>query len=237
MKNKKNIIIIVGVLAIFSISLFAIYSLTGNKDAIKFKKDYESLNNTVRKSDGANYNNVDIPKNNPIKYVTAKEATDIIKNKKGVIYFGANWCPWCRNGVEVLFEAAKKKNLDTIYYLDMDTAKNTWEIQNGKVVKTEEEKEGYYELLDSLSSILSDYVLKDENGVSYDTGEKRIYMPLVIAVDKGKITDTHRGTVSLDEGQTKYDKMTSTQHDELLKEYNTLIDSLNRATCDNEVCS
>ncbi len=226
-----------GVLAIFIVVLFAIYSLTGNEDALKFKKDYESLNNTIRSSDGAKYNDVDIPKKNPIKYISATEAVDIIKNKKGIIYFGANWCPWCRNAVEVLFKAAKQKKVDTIYYLDMDTAKNTWEIKDGKAVKTEQEKEGYYELLNLLSPILSDYVLKDENGLSYNTGEKRIYMPLVIAVNGGKITDSHRGTVTLNEGQTKYDKLTANQHDVLLKEYNTLIDTLNKTSCDDNVCS
>lgn len=239
MKNKKILFSIIGVILIIGIAFGTYFAcFRGSEDALKFKKDYEKLNNTVRESDGANYNNVKISKNNPIKYLTAKEAVDVIKNKEGVIYFGANWCPWCRNAIPVLFEAAKEENLKTIYYLDMDTVRNIWEIKDHELVKTTNESEGYYELLEALDSILGDktYTLKDKDGKVFDTNEKRIYMPLIITVKNGKILDTKLGTTTLNEGQTKYDDLTKEQHDELLETYKTMIKNMRKDECSVNGC-
>lgn len=237
--KKKTSLLLGGIAGIVIIVIFGAYFIYSNMfdDTMKFKRDYESLNGTIRESDGMKYNDVDIPKRNPIKYVTAKEVVDIIKNEDAIIYFGANWCPWCRNAVQVLFEAAEKNDLKTIYYLDMDTAKNTWEIKDGKAVKTEKEKDGYYELLDVLKDELPDYVLTDKDGKKYDTGEKRIYMPFVIAVKNGEVVDRQRGTVTLDEGQTKYDEMTTSQEKELASTYDRLIKSLNSNVCSEQECA
>lgn len=239
MKNKKVLFSIISVLLIIGIAFGGYFAcFRGSNDALKFKKEYEKLNNTVRESDGASYNNVSISKNNPIKYLNAKEAVDVIKNKEGVIYFGANWCPWCRNAIPVLFEAAKKENLNTIYYLDMDTVRNIWEIKDNELVKTTTEGEGYYELLEALDSILGDktYTLKDKDGKVYDTNEKRIYMPLVITVKNGKILDTKLSTTSLNEGQTKYDELTKEQHDELLEYYRSMIKNMKKDECSVNGC-
>lgn len=237
MSKKRIILIITFLFVLGGLSWFYFSSKDrGEADALKFKKEYESLNNTIRKSDGEKYNNVNISEENPIKYISCAEAIDIIKNKTGIIYFGANWCPWCRNAIEVLFDSAKKNNLDTIYYLDMDTVKNTWEIQEGKLVKTKEEKEGYYELLSLLDGVLREdnYVLTDNDGNKYDTGEKRIYMPFVVAIKSGHISSSHVGTVSLNDGQTKYDKLTNDQYDELMVTYDKLINSTKSSnSCSN----
>lgn len=241
MQKKKKIILISLLLVLIGVMVsFLLWNTFKLTDGKKFKKEYESLNNTIRPSDGALYNTVTIPKNNPIKYISAKEATEIIKNKTGVIYFGANWCPWCRNAVEVLFDAANQNDLDTIYYVDMDLIRNIWELKDGKLIKTQKEQDGYYELLEALDEILGEntYVLKDEDGKSYDTGEKRIYMPLVVSIKNGNIMETHVGTVTLKEGQTKYDKLNQEQQKELLKIYNELIQSISSSSCTTEdICS
>lgn len=208
-------------------------------DAKRFKESYESLNNIKRESDGEFYNNVSIPLDNPFKYVDIKEATDIIKNKSGILYIGANWCPWCRNAVEVLIDSAKEKNLNTIYYLDLTEYRNVFEIQNGKLVKTTTEKEGYYDLLEALDSILGEktYTLKDKDGKIYDTKEKRIYMPTVIAIKEGNILKHHVGTVDLEETQSKYSKLTETQTKKLKTIYEEMIDSISSSVCSsNEYC-
>lgn len=232
--NKKISLIIVCL--VFLVVIVGGHFLSNNdsetktlSDALKFKEAYESLNNTIREKDGANYNNVSIPEDNPFKYISAIEATDIIKNKTGIIYFGANWCPWCRSAAEVLINSSNEKKLDTIYYVDIDSVKNTWEAQNGKLIKIREEQNGYYDLLLALDSELGadTYKIKDGNGNEYDTGEKRIYMPFVIAVKNGNIVARKLGTITLEDGQTKYDKLTSKQHEELLNTYNKMIDSIN----------
>lgn len=229
MKEKRWLEILIAIIVILGVSIVLGFALNlPNDDALKFKEDYESLNDTIRESDGAKYNNVSISKKNPIKYVSATEAVDIIQNKEGIIYFGANWCPWCRNAVEVLFEAAATEKEKTIYYVDMDSVRNVWAVEDGKLVKTTKEGEGYYELLDALDSILGEATFTvEDNGTVYDTEEKRIYMPLIISVKNGEIVKYHNGTVKLDDGQTKYDKLTTSQHDELLKEYQELIRSIN----------
>ena len=193
-------------------------------DAIKFKEEYEKLNDTIRESDGALYNNVSISENNPIKYINAKEAVEIIKNQTGVIYFGASWCPWCRNAIPVLFDAVKKKNVDIIYYVDMDRLRNIYEVKDGELVKTQEEQDGYYDLLEALDSILGDktYTLSSE-GQTYDTKEKRIYMPLIVGIKNGSIVANHVGTVNLNSDQTKYSTLTKEQYNELYEIYGDLL--------------
>ena len=225
MKNKSFLIIIsILVLLVLGISIFLIIS--NNNDGMKFKKEYESLNDTVRESDSAKYNNVYIDKKNPIKYINSSEAVDIINNDDAVIYVGANWCPWCRNAIPVLFEAAKNNGIDTIYYLNLDDEKSNFEIKNGKLEKINEGTKDYYKLLDKLDNVLEEYVLTDEEGNEFKTGEKRIYMPFVFTVKNGKLLDTHTGTVSLDENQTKYDQMTKKQRDELYKKYDEMLNKI-----------
>jgi len=230
-------------LIVVAVSFLAVY-LKANTNEMKtdgerFKEEYESLNNTVRESDGKNYNNVSIPSENPMKYVNPVEAVDIIKNKTGILYIGANWCPWCRNAVEVLIDVAKEKNVNIIYYLDLTEYRNVWEVRDGKLEKTTVEKEGYYELLRALDSILgsNNYTLKDSEGKVYDTKEKRIYLPTVIAVKDGKIEANHVGTVDLESNQNKYDKLTELQKEELAKVYHEMFSkTLNNVCSSKELC-
>jgi len=233
MNNKKIIILVAIVIIIVGIGTGIALKLRDDNapkkitDAEKFKEEYESLNDTIRQSDGARYNNVTIPEKNPIKYLSSKEAVDVIKNQKGIVYLGANWCPWCRNAVEVLFESAKDNGIETIYYVNLDKIRNVWEVKDGQLVKTQQEEDGYYDLLAALDDVLDEntYTITSGNE-KYDTGEKRIYMPLVIAVKDGKIIAHHESTVKLNENQTKYSKLTPEQHDELLDKYNALIQTI-----------
>jgi len=225
MKNKKILISII-LLTVTIVSILVILFITNNNDGVKFKKEYESLNDTVRQSDSAKYNNIYIDKNNPIKYINSEEAINIIDDENAVIYVGANWCPWCRNAIPVLFEVSKKNNIETIYYLNLDTEKSNFEIKNGKLENVNKGTKGYYKLLDKLDSVLEEYILTDENGNEFKTGEKRIYMPFVFTVKSGKILDNNTGTVSLDDGQTKYDKMTKKQHNELYKKYDEMLEKI-----------
>ncbi len=195
-------------------------------DATKFKEEYEKLNNTVRESDGAKYNNVSIPVDNPIKYIDCSEALDILNQEKAVIYVGANWCPWCRNAVNVLFDAAKENNIETIYYLNLDDEKDEFTVEDNKVVKTKDGSKAYYQLLEKLDAILSDYTITNDKGKTFDTKEKRIYMPFVMVIKDKKVIDNHVGTVTLNKNQTKYDKMTDDQKTELLNIYNKMFEKI-----------
>lgn len=238
--TKKAILEFGGALLVIAIVIGGLLFLTRDKgvsDAEKFKAEYEALNGTTRQSDGEIYGEIDIDKDNPIKYVTAKEAVDVLKSDSAIMYIGAPWCPWCRNGVPVLFELAKKYNVDTIYYIELDDIKSNYEVKNGTLLKKNAGTEDYYKLLDVLGDRLEDYVLKDDAGKEYDTGEKRVYMPYVIAVRDGKIVDDKTGTVTLDAGQSKYDKLTDEQHKTLTKTYGKLFKEalgIEDDTCEDE---
>ncbi len=240
--KKKNIKwIIIGVCAFIALAVASFLVITNwpSKDALRFKSEYESLNNTVRESDGAKYNNVSVPKRNPIKYIDCEEALDILDSKKAIIYVGADWCPWCRNAVPVLFDVAKDFGVSTIYYLNLDNEKSMYEIKDGKLVNKVRGSENYYKLLDKLKSRLSDYSLTDKEGKKYDTGEKRIYMPYVMAIRNGEVIEDHIGTTELDEGQDKYDAMTEAQEKELYNKYKNMFELVYKNedhACDDNVC-
>lgn len=223
---KKKTIVFIGIILLVilgSLGGFFLLKSKPSEDAIRFKNEYEALNGTIRESDGATYNSIEVKKNNPIVYVDAKETVEkVLESDKAILYIGAEWCPWCRNAVPVLFEVAKKYSVSKIYYLNLDEEKDSFEIQNGKLVKTKEGSDGYYELLTKLSLHLNDYVLKDSNGKEYPTNEKRVYMPTVYAIKDGEIVGSHVGTTTLNEGQTKYDAMTKEQHDKVYSIYNEL---------------
>lgn len=210
---------------------------TSITDSLRFKEEYESLNGTIRESDGALYNDIIIPEDNPVKYVNCEEAIEVLKKENAILYIGANWCPWCRNAIPVLFDVLKNQNIKTLYYLNLDNEKDTYEIKNGKLIKTVEGSKGYYALLDFLKDDLEDYVLKDTNGKKYNTHEKRIYMPYVSAFQNGEILKSHVGTVSLMEDQTKYSKMTEEQIKELYSLYDELVTSiLKKDNCNIRGC-
>jgi len=244
MKNKK-IVIIMGLVILLLIGVIAYLLLKPEKpeekktvepsaDALKFKKEYEALNGTIRESDGATYNSVVIPENNPIEYVDTKEALEILKNKTAVIYVGAEWCPWCRGIIPILFDVAKENHVDTIYYLNLDDEKDSFEVQKGKLVKTVDGTEGYYELLEFLSDELKDYVITSD-GKEYKTGEKRIYMPFVLVCKNGKIEATHTGSVTLDKNQTKYDALTDKQVKEVYAIYTEMFRKIiAKGTCNDD---
>lgn len=239
--SKKKIVLVGTLVILFIIIIFGVVLINKNDDALKFKKEYESLNDTIRENDGAKYNEVKISKNNPIKYISVKEALEILDKEEAIMYVGASWCPWCRNAVPVLFEVAELYKVDTIYYLELDDDKSMFEIKNNELVKTVNGTKEYYELLEKLSDRLEDYTLRDENGNTLNTNEKRIYMPYVIGVKSGRVVSDHTGTVTLNENQNSYSALTNEQKEELTKIYSALFESVygetDGGTCDiNDVC-
>lgn len=234
MKSKKKLtifLLITLLIIICTVGIF-LYILRKNQkknDALNFKIAYESLNNTIRESDGKLYNNVTIPEDNPIKNISVENAIKILNNGTGVIYFGTNWCPWCRTAIAPLFDAAKQSKINIIFYLNLDTINTGFEIKNDNLIRDNEKiSPGYLELLKRLDLILENksYIINTNDGKVYDTKEKYIPLPMVITVKNGYITSFHSKTVPLEEKQTKYDSLTNKQTIELTNIYLKMFNSL-----------
>lgn len=189
---------------LFLIMMVMLFSLGGcfkkeECDAIKFKEEYESLNGEKSKS-GKIYPEVSIDEDNIVEYIDMKEAVELIQNDSGVFYFGFPECPWCRNAVPVLLQAADSTDIDKIYYINMSDKRDIRELdEDGNVVTTQEGSDGYSELIKVLDSILLDYTIEDKDGNEISLGEKRVYVPLVVFVKDGKIVDYHMDTVATQE--------------------------------------
>lgn len=158
------------------------------KDNVRFKKEYESLNN--QKLEGTNYQylNLSIPKDNNVIYKTDSEIIDVIKNETAVIYFGFNSCPWCRSIIENLLEVTKNLGIKNLYYVDVKDIRDTLEVEdNGNIVRSKDGSLAYYELLELLKDHLDYYTVTDKDGKEIETKEKRIYAPNVLVVKDGKV--------------------------------------------------
>lgn len=106
----------------------------------------------------------DFTVNNVFVYRNLDEINKILENGTGVVYLGFPECPWCKGYVPYLNEVAINEHLDKIYYFNIlnDRKNNT---------------SGYKKTVE----LLNDYLKYDNEG------NKRIYVPAVIAVNNGKI--------------------------------------------------
>ena len=180
---KLIIILLIGIL---------LFTGCSNKDALKFKEDYESING---KEIGENkYRDVSIDKDNPFVEVDAEKILDMIeKDETFYVYFGDKKCPWCRSVIEKAIEVSKDYDVNKIYYVSIwdddfnEILRDKYKINDkGKVEKVSDGTDTYNKLLKEFDSLLSDYTLTDNNKKEVKVGEKRIYAPNFIYVSDGK---------------------------------------------------
>lgn len=220
--NKKNVITLLlvlgltlGVLVTSLVINNKLENEKNKKEEVTFKSMYESLNG--EKIGEFTYPKVTVSEENPFVISSAKKIINTLKSGTGIIYIGYPKCPWCRNAVNVL----NHLNTSEILYLDIYEHRDTYELIDGNVTKTKEGSEEYYEILKLLDDVLLDYTLNVNND-SINVGEKRIYVPMVIGVKNGNIVGYQIDTVSLDEGQTPFDLLTTKQQEELLNIYENI---------------
>ena len=91
-------------------------------DALKFKEEYESLNDK--------YTSVEIKDNNPVKYSSTSEIKDIINNKSGIVFLGNPKDNKSRVILPSLIEATKQTGIKPLYYLNIDDNSIVKEIIN-----------------------------------------------------------------------------------------------------------
>lgn len=157
--KKKRVLLILIIVVYVLIKVFSFMYNDSKKKDNKLKSDsYKfAIEYNLKADDGKFLDNV-------FTYRTMDQIIKILENGTGIVYLGFPECPWCEKYVYYLNEVSKEKGLNKIYYKNIlnDRKNNTDEYQ--KIV-----------------SILADYLQYD------DEGNKRIYVPAVIAVKNGEI--------------------------------------------------
>lgn len=129
---------------------------------------------------------------------TMKQSYEMIKDKQTAVFFyGFSKCPWCKAMVQELNDAAKKLDMK-VYYVNVRP--------NGKDIRVDTNK-WYVKLQEVYSSFLD--------------ADKRIYVPNVFVVKKGKVLANHEGT--LDKYSDEQKKMSKADKKELKQIYIDLI--------------
>lgn len=108
---KKNIK--KSILVLFLILLLTSGCKKKNDDNIKFKNEFESLNEQ--------YSIVSIKEENPFKYKTQEEIDELIKSKETfVVLYGNSKNNDTRSIIEQLINLSYNNNLGTIYYVSRE---------------------------------------------------------------------------------------------------------------------
>lgn len=225
--DKKKLIVL-GICLCLVLGAFYIKNMKRDElleeDSIQFKEEYESLNGKMREATNSEYMRIEISEDNPMKYATYSDIKNLITSGTGVIYFGFPECPWCRNAVPVLLDAAKESGINTIYYFNALSIRDKKHLdENGQIVVDDEGTEEYKELVELLYEYLDEY-----GGLNDDT-IKRLYFPTVIFVKNGKIIGNHSGTV---ESQTDPSiVLNENEHNELKKIYTNYMKTISSNLC------
>lgn len=225
-KIKYSVLLIVLIILVVFAAIWFINNRNIETDGDKFKVEYEQLNGKFDEERNRKYLEVKLENTEVIKYATYSDVFKLLDNGTGIVYFGFKECPWCRNLIPNLLEAANIAGIDRIYYLNNKEDRDLKILDdNGNIVTKKEGTEDYYKLIELLSDDLGSYAgLNDEN-------IKRLYYPTVLFVKDGKVVDIHIGTV--DSHTDSKVSLTDEQKEELV---NTLVEKLNKTITCNEAC-
>lgn len=208
-----------------------------NEDALKFKNDYESLNGKTTASN-REYRMVIIDENNPFVYSTCEEIVSLIKEGKQdfVVYFGANWCPWCRSIVETFIQTAKLSQIDKVYYVDVrpenleeNEIRNVYaKKENGEIYRSHEGTAAYNEFIEIARDFLSDYSRSDVESLAGTIweGEKRVGAPNFFLIKAGKVVQMTTGVSELQE--SAYSEMNDDIVNDITSKFNSLFSELRK---------
>ena len=228
----------ISILLIIVLSLIVVGCKKEETDAMKFKEEYESVNNVVNEHTNKKNRELSISKDNPFVYATADEIVEKINNKETfIVYFGFAECPWCRSVLEELIHAAEDKNVEKIYYVDVLNIRDTREIrEDGEITTTKEGTEGYMKLVELLDEVLADYTLTNEDEEEVSAGEKRIYAPNVVSISKGEAIQLETGIS--DDLKDPYSELTKNIKKYSYKQFTCLMKCLEeeKNTCQKNSC-
>lgn len=220
-------------LKLFAI-IISLFIITGcnkvTEDGLRFKEEYESLNNQKMIND-IDYRNVGINEVNPFVYITPEEVVEKIENKETFyVYFGDKMCPWCRSVIESFIETANKNKIKKVYYINIwddehnEILRDKYKINDkDKLEKINDGTESYYKFLEYFDELLTDYTLTNSKNKTVEVGEKRIMAPNFIYIESGKAKKIVSG---ISESLTSYDaKLTSEIINEQAKIFKEFFDN------------
>lgn len=242
MKKEKTKKILVAIILIVVVIIGYIYINTIIEDneveEVVLSNDIEEFISEYESYNGEQINDNDILEvdlnEDAIVYITsAEDIIDIMLEEDALIYFGFSTCPWCRNMIDVLLDAAENKD-QAIYYVDIKSIRNIYSVEEGLIVESTVGEDAYYDILEIFGDYLSDYIVYDEDGVEYNTNTTRLYGPTLITVKEGELLDIYVGTH--EEVTDPYTALTDEQYDELYTEFNNMINDLQNLSCGLDNC-
>ncbi len=192
MRRKWIVVLLVAVLS------FVGCTSNNEDDALTFKEEYEALN------EQEGYREVEIDEDNPFVYSSLEEVIEMMEDEETfIVYFGANWCNWCRSVLPTCIEVADELGIETIYNVnvrpdnDIDQdIRNIYELdEDGNAYLAHEGSDDYQTFLQLANNIL----LADDNMPS----EKKVYAPNFILIRKGVAIEIATGISSLQSSKTE----------------------------------
>ncbi len=230
--KKENIIVGVVLLVVLVGVIVLVMTMSGSADARKFKSEYEDLNGKTA-GESYKYQSLKLAGKSKIEYASLDEAVAFANTSTGLIFFGTPTDGKSRSVVETLLESTNCSCLEKVLYVDMTDKFNVFEIEDDKPVETKKAEQGYYDMLVVLNEYLNNYTIVDDDGFEHELQNKRIDIPMVVAVKDGEIVGAHTGSVSFDREQGEYDELDEVQKSELSVIYNGLIEAVvdENATC------
>ena len=192
--KRRSILVIIAIVILLIITGCSYDKKEEKSDSLRFKEEYESINDEVIEGTDYKVRSLNIPEDNPIVYAEANDIISMMDNNETfVVYFGFNSCPWCRSVLPILLDVASDLKLEKIYYVDVKDIRDRLDVdEKGNVITVKEGSEGYVGLLARLDDVLEDYTLEFE-GEEVETDEKRIYAPNVVSVVNGKAKELETG--------------------------------------------
>ena len=178
---------------------------TATDDALRFKQDYEALNDTPVEEGGENYNTVNIPEENPIVYIDLEDYVNIINSdEEAYIYMSSADCPYCRATVGTLLQVVQDLGIKKLYYYDLET--------------------GMANVDDTIRQDLINQLIDKGFVTKKEDGSESWRIPLIAKTRAGEVLVKNIGTsISYNEGQSKYSELTEEQKQELYNNYYELL--------------
>ena len=191
------------------------------------KNAFEALNGQTA-ANGQPYMEVHIPEDSLFEPINEEDALQLLESGTGVLIFEFPECPWCRNMMPVVDQAAKEMALSKLYAFNIREERDQITLGDDGLVVVNEGTEFYRKVLEILGENASVY-----DGLN-DESIRRIYAPTVFVIENGKVLSSHVSTV--DSQSDPFIPLTDAQHQELLDIYKGMFEVISPVCLPDDAC-